>query len=202
MISPHDAKKIGIALLLACSLLGGWVACQETEAAPVGQPDTAPGVAPGSSLNDPRDVSEGGEPQDQSFLGALLFDREPIEIEVPTGAGLSLRLLQPLSNRASQPGQGFQAELAEDVLVGRTIAIPTGARVTGTVRAIDAPRKNEDGPVRLALSFDAVELPSGGAAPLHALYEHVGEGEVVLGSGTVVRVDLERPTTVEVPKDV
>jgi hypothetical protein len=201
MISRHDAKKITLALLLACAALG-WLACQETEAAPVARADavdlSAQAPRPGAA---PRNVAQGAEPQDQSFLGALLFDRSPIEIEVPAGTALSLRLLQPISNHATLRGQGFQAELAEDVIVNREIAIPSGARVTGTVREIENPRR-DDGPARLALSFDAVELPSGGAAPLDAVHEHVGEGESVLAAGTVVEVALDRPTTVEVPKEV
>lgn len=201
MISRHDAKKIALALLLACAALG-WLACQETEAAPVAQSDAVdPDALPARPGDEPRNVAQGAEPQDQSFLGALLFDRSPIEIEVPAGTALSLRLLQPISNRATLRGQGFQAELAEDVLVNREIAIPSGARVTGTVREIEDPRR-EDAPVRLALSFDAVELPSGGAAPLDAVHVHVGEGESVLAAGTVVEVPLENATTVEIPKEV
>lgn len=198
MISRHDAKKIALALLLACAALG-WLACQETEAAPVAQADAVDPSARPDEM--PRKVAEGAEPQDQSFLGALLFDRSPIEIEVPAGTALSLRLLQPISNRATLRGQGFQAELAEDVIVNREIAIPSGARVTGTVREIGNPGR-DDAPTRLALSFDAVELPSGGAAPLDALHVHVGEGESVLAAGTVVEVALDNATTVEIPKEV
>lgn len=201
MISRYDAKKIALALVLACATLG-WLACQETEASPVAQADAAAVEPPSASFGDvPRNVAEGAEPQEQSFLGALLFERAPIEIEVPAGTQLSLRLLQPISNRANQRGQGFQAELAEDVVVNREIAIPAGARVTGTVREVDDPRR-ENAPVRLAISFDAVELPSGGAAPLDAVHVHVGEGESVLAYGTVVEVALKHATTVEIPKEV
>lgn len=194
MIPRHDAKKIALSLTLAGAMLG-WIACQETEASV-----ESPATGPEASLQAPQNVAEGGEPQDQSFLGTLLFERAPIDIEVPAGTALSLRLLQPISNRATQRGQGFQAEIAEDVMIGGDVAIPTGARVTGTVREVDDP-KRENAPVRLALSFDAVELPSGGAAPLDAQHVHVGEGESVLASGTVLEVALDSATTVEVPKE-
>lgn len=201
MISRHDAKKITLALLLACAALG-WLACQETEASPVARADAADLSAQAPRPDaEPRNVAQGAEPQEQSFLGALLFDRSPIEIEVPAGTALSLRLLQPISNQATLRGQGFQAELTQDVIVNREIAIPTGARVTGTVREVDNPRR-DDAPARLALSFDAVELPSGGAAPLDAVHVHVGEGESVLAAGTVVEVALDNATTVEIPKKV
>lgn len=194
MISRHDTKKIALSLTLAGAMLG-WIACQETEASV-----ESPATGPEAELQASQNVAQGGEPQDQSFLGTLLFERAPIDIEVPAGTALSLRLLQPISNRATMRGQGFQAELAEDVMVGRELAIPSGARVTGTVREIDDP-KREDAPVRLAISFDAVELPSGGAAPLDAQHVHVGEGESVLASGTVLEVTLDSATTVEVPKE-
>lgn len=195
MISRHDTKKIALALMLAGSTLG-WVACQETAASPVERPDAGPQVRPG----EPQNVAQGAEPQDQSFLGALLFERKPIEIEVPAGTPLSLRLLQPISNRATQRGQGFQAELADEVRVNGSIAIPSGARVTGTVREVVNPGATGS-PGRLALSFDAVELPSGGAAALDALHVHVAEGESMLSSGTVVEVELESGATVEIPKE-
>lgn len=195
MTSHQDTKKIALALLLAGSTLG-WIACQETGATPAERPD----VGPRATADAPRAVGQGAEPQDQSFLGTLLFERKPIEVEVPAGTKLSLRLLQPISDRASLRGQGFQAEVAEDVMVDRRVAIRSGARVTGTVREVEG-SASPTAPARVALSFDAVELPSGGAAVLNAVHTHVGEGESLLTSGTVVEVELGSPTKVEIPKE-
>lgn len=54
-------------------------------------------------------------------------------ITVPSGTSLTVRLVDAVGSKISQPGQSFSATLADPVQVnGRTI-IPAGAAATGTV---------------------------------------------------------------------
>jgi len=60
----------------------------------------------------------------------------PAAVELPAGTQLRVRLDQDLGSKISQPGDSFNATIANDVVVGGQTVIPQGARAEGTV--IDA----------------------------------------------------------------
>lgn len=57
-------------------------------------------------------------------------------ISIPAGTRIRVRLDEDLGSKISQPGQAFQATVADDVVVDGQTVIPRGARAEGTV--IDA----------------------------------------------------------------
>lgn len=177
--------RLSPVLLLGLAVVA--VACQQSEASE-GPTFRGPGV--------PTTVAQGAEPSDVGFFGRLL-DHGPIDVQLPAGTAVRVRLLQPLSSEASRPGQGFLASVDDAVTFDGRTAILAGALVTGTVRDIVVP---PDGPPRLALSFDAVELPSGGSARLDGTVDAAAEpGERVLPAGQPFDFSLRSPTTVELP---
>lgn len=62
----------------------------------------------------------------------------PAVINLPEGTEVRVRLDQGLSSKDSQPGEGFQATVADDVTVHGETVIPRGARADGTVVAAKA----------------------------------------------------------------
>ncbi len=64
--------------------------------------------------------------------------RAATPVQVETGTVLRARLAQALSSASASAGQPFSATLAAPVLVNGQIAIPQGAKITGTVAAADS----------------------------------------------------------------
>ena len=172
MTSIRTATSPALAVLLvSCALTGA--ACREGGAEPGERSEAAAETARAPD-------AQGERP---GFL-ARLFTREPIQVQVPAGTEITVTLLEPVSSQASRPGEVFQAEVAQDVVVDGRVALPAGARVTGTVTEAQALRKI-GGRARLALSFDAVELPSGGSAPFDAAFARIGKSETPKDAATI-----------------
>lgn len=57
----------------------------------------------------------------------------PAAINLPAGTEVRVRLDQDLSSKDSQPGEAFQATVADDVTIRGETVIPRGARADGTV---------------------------------------------------------------------
>jgi hypothetical protein len=57
----------------------------------------------------------------------------PQPIVVPAGTVLTVRTVQALGSKTSQPGQPFSATLSDAVSVGGRPALPAGSKVSGTV---------------------------------------------------------------------
>lgn len=190
MTVARQIVRLSPVLLLVLAVAA--VACQQTEAGDASESGTDPRT--------PATVAQGAEPDDAGLLGRWL-DREPVNVRIPAGTGVRVRLLQPLSGESSRLGQGFLAAVADDVVIDDRVAIATGARVTGTVRDVKPAGGGADGS-RIALSFDAVELPSGGSAHLDgALDAAPEERDMVLPAGSHLTFTLQSPATVEVALD-
>jgi hypothetical protein len=58
---------------------------------------------------------------------------KPVEVTVPEGTTLSVRLIDPIDSEKNQPGDSFRATLDSPVTVGDGIAIPAGADIYGRV---------------------------------------------------------------------
>lgn len=79
----------------------------------------------------------------------------PAVVVLPAGTQLRVRLDQDLSSRDSQPGQTFQATVADDVTVNGEVVIPRSSRADGTV--VDAkPLGRFKGGALLAVRLDRV----------------------------------------------
>lgn len=178
MTPIRSALSTALVALLALCLLPA-AACRESGAEPGEQAEAA---------NEAAEVAEtAGTADDQGERPGLfsrLFGPETIEVQVPAGTQVSVNLLEPVSSQESQPGDVFEAEVAQDVVVDGRAALPAGARVTGTVTEAQALRKI-GGRARLTLSFDSVELPSGDSAPLDATFAWVGKSETAKDAATI-----------------
>lgn len=190
MIVARQLVRLSPVLLLALAVVA--VACQQGEAGEAS--------APGADPRTPATVAQGAEPEEGGLLGRWL-DREPVNVLIPAGTAVRIRLLQPLSGEVSRLGQGFLAAVADDLVIDDRVAIAAGARVTGTVRDVQPASEGEDG-ARIALSFDAVELPSGGSAHLDGAVDAAPEDrEMVLPAGSHLTFTLRSPATVELALD-
>ncbi|MFB3813466.1 MAG: BON domain-containing protein [Terriglobales bacterium] len=58
---------------------------------------------------------------------------KPVELTIPEGTALSVRLIDPIDSERNQTGDHFRATLDAPITVGDAIAIPAGADVYGRV---------------------------------------------------------------------
>ena len=79
----------------------------------------------------------------------------PSVVTLPAGTEIRVRLDQDLSSKDSQPGEAFQATVADDVLVNGNVVIPKSSRADGTV--VDAKGLGKfKGGAMLAVRLDRV----------------------------------------------
>jgi len=81
-------------------------------------------------------------------------------ITMPDGTVLAVRLMQTISSRTAQPGEEFNAELANDVALSGSIVFSKGAKVRGHVMSAEHSGRLQD-PGFLRLTLDAIQLPNG-----------------------------------------
>jgi hypothetical protein len=80
---------------------------------------------------------------------------QPVNVTVPAGKVLTVRLADEVGSKASQPGQSFGGSLAKSVEVNGEVAIPAGSRVEGVV--VDAkPLGRFAGGARLQLRLNSI----------------------------------------------
>lgn len=124
------------------------------------------------------------EPADDRGFFDRVFDRGPVEVTVPAGTAVSVRLLDTASSHESAVGQAVTAEVVSDVTVGGEVAIPAGSTVIGQVS--QARRPGIGGQALVAVDFVSVELPSGDTVPLSARVSAVGKSERGKDVATIV----------------
>ena len=135
---------------------------------------------------------------------------------VPEGTVLSVRLGEPLGSKISQPGQSFDATVAEPVVVEGKEVIPAGANARGTV--VDAKGLGHfKGGAMLKIQLDSIKdykvqtasvnrsakgkgkrsaVMIGGGAGTAGTY-FTGNKEIVLPGETVVSFKLLQPIEVK-----
>jgi len=84
---------------------------------------------------------------------------KPQPVVVPSGTVLTVRTVDSLSSKSSQPGQTFSATLAQPVSVGGKTALPAGCKVRGTVVTAKAKGKIK-GEGQLDLTLTSISLGS------------------------------------------
>ena len=120
---------------------------------------------PSTGQNQPADSSAGqaqaGQPDTGAPAGAATTARTPVPppppaaINLPEGTEIRVRLDQDLSSKDAQPGQTFQATVADDVTVRGVTVISKGARADGTVVDAKALGRFKGGAL-LAVKLDRV----------------------------------------------
>lgn len=119
---------------------------------------------------------------------------EPVKIRLAEGTKIVFALNNALSTKTSQTGDPFSGRVSQDVRVGSTLAIPSGAIIRGVVGRVDRPGRVQ-GRAQLGLRFDEVEMPDGETYPISASLteldetrkEEVTEEGQVKGEGTKKR---------------
>lgn len=101
------------------------------------------------------------------------------EITIPDGTKLRIRLDQTISSATADEGQTVELSVTEPVKIGETVAIPEGARVTGTItQAQEKRRMGRAG--KLDFSIDRVRAADGEWVPLrYTLNKKTGDSNAV-----------------------
>src|SRR5918993_1517284 len=63
------------------------------------------------------------------------------QVTIPDGTKLRVRLDQPLSSATAEEGQAVELSVAESIVVGGSVVIKDGARVTGTITQAEGKRR-------------------------------------------------------------
>jgi hypothetical protein len=103
---------------------------------------------------------------------------------VPAGTSLMVRLDTTLATFSNKPGDPFQAQFTQAVIVEGKTVIPIGARVEGRVTKVNEPRRISGKPT-IAILPEAVVLPTGERYYLDATLvdTNIGQGTNVNGEG-------------------
>jgi hypothetical protein len=102
---------------------------------------------------------------------------------VPAGTRIELELVDGVSSQSAAVGDPVRARLASAVLVGGSVALPSGAPVLGRVTAVHALRK-VGGQAELALAFESVEA-GGERVPIEAYFARTGRNETRRDAATI-----------------
>jgi len=115
---------------------------------------------------------------------------EPKPVTVPEGTEIPVILTSSISSKTAHPGDEFEASVAQDVAVGNEVAIPKGARVTGTV--VDAKKQGTfKGEANLAIKLTRLEVRGKGYAIDTSSYAGTQKGKgkrtaAVTGGGAAI----------------
>ena len=82
---------------------------------------------------------------------------QPAPVTIPAGTVITVRTGQALSSKTSQAGETFTATVARPVDVGGSVAIPDGAKATGTVTTAH-PLGRFKGGAMLGLRLTSIEI--------------------------------------------
>ncbi len=87
--------------------------------------------------------------------------------EIPKGTPLQIRLTTAINTSTAKPKQPFEAVVIAPVVIGGTVALGAGAKVSGHIQDVTAAVKPDDQAV-LALAFDQISDSAGHRASLAA----------------------------------
>lgn len=141
----------GLRSLLALGLAGAIAAsCGEAQSREAGEDGSMEDVA--------ADYADDQSPDDRPGTVETDFDDDqPADaLVVPAGTELRLTLDDELATRSSQVGDPFEATVSDDVWIGGATAIPAGARLHGSVTAVQ--KAEGDQPGILKLEVETISL--------------------------------------------
>jgi hypothetical protein len=100
-----------------------------TSASSTQQPVSAPA---GTANPAPTDTTSGA-PAAQSGVNAPVIT--PVDVQIPAGTALSIRVNQRISVKSAHAGDRFSGEVVRAVMSGNSVAIPSGTPVEGVIDA-------------------------------------------------------------------
>ncbi len=144
----------------------------------------------GSSSNPSTDNGQQGAGQSTSAQQPTPPPEPPKPLVVPAGTSLPVILSSTISSRVASAGDEFTGSVAEDILVENEVAIPKGAKVTGTV--VNSKKQGTfKGQADLAVKLTRLEVRGKGYMIASSTYgaSEKGKGKrtaVVTGGGAAV----------------
>lgn len=134
------------------------------ESAAAGAPDVPPVVAERPKADppptDPPKYVPDPTPTPQAPAPAINLEPEFDELTVERHSVIGIRLDYAVSSRTARVEDRISATVSRNVTVDGRVAIPEGARLEGTITAVDRGGKFRDRP-RLSLQFDTMILTDG-----------------------------------------
>jgi len=110
-----------------------------------------------TGANGPTDSGNSGDATPSSLSQPQPPETKAGPMVLPAGTSVTVRLGQAVGSKISQSGQSFSATLANPVEVAGAVAIPAGARASGTV--VDAePLGHFAGGARLQLQLTSISV--------------------------------------------
>ena len=82
-------------------------------------------------------------------------------LQVPSGTQLTVALRKPISTKVSKVGDPIDSQLVADIMVDGQVAVPAGARVTGTITDVVSGSNAIGAIPALGLRFEHLVLPGG-----------------------------------------
>jgi hypothetical protein len=107
------------------------------------------------------------------------------QIVVAEGTKITVRLTSSVSSQSSSVGDAVTGVVGEDVVVGKSVVIPAGSTLIGSVTAVHRQPKI-GGRASLAFVFDHLETTDGKSYPIEAMFARTGPSETAKDTTTIV----------------
>jgi hypothetical protein len=156
-VIPH-MNKLTLPLIAALMMFAS--ACgnknnANNEPAPASQPSATSTPGSGSETSSASETSKNAAAPSPTLKTRAAT--QPAPVTIPAGTVITVRTGQALSSKTSQVGETFTATVARPVDVGGSVAIPDGAKATGTVTTAH-PLGRFKGGAMLGLRLTSVEI--------------------------------------------
>ncbi len=124
-------RRIALGRCLIIVSLLTLMGCRSSTTSPntSSSPSAATATAASGSPNATADPGGQNSPEPSAAAAPVA----PRPIPVPAGTSMVVTVDQTISSRDNNPGDRFDASLAEPVVVGNRVVIPKGARASGTI---------------------------------------------------------------------
>lgn len=107
-------------------------------------------------------------------------------IVVPAGTQLAVELISPVGTKTSKVGDGVDARLASDLMIGDRRAAKAGASVHGSITQIISGSRKIGGTPTLGVTFDSLVAANGASVSINAPFTQLGKSETGKDTAKIV----------------
>jgi hypothetical protein len=107
-------------------------------------------------------------------------------IVVPAGTQLTVELITPISTKTNNVGDGVDARLASDLMIGDRRAAKAGASVHGSITQVISGSKKIGGTPTLGVRFDSLVAANGASVSINAPFTQLGKSETGKDTAKIV----------------
>jgi hypothetical protein len=107
-------------------------------------------------------------------------------IVVPAGTQLAIELVTPVGTKTNKVGDGVDARLASDLMVGDRRAAKAGASVRGSITQVISGSKKIGGTPTLGMTFDSLVAANGASVSINAPFTQLGKSETGKDTAKIV----------------